>query len=540
MSELSPIALFTYIRIDTLKLTLKYLQKNNISKSSVLYIFSDNYKSEIDRKKVEEVRKFLKKLKGFKKIHIVKRKKNFGLSNNITSGVDFVLKKYDKIIVLEDDIIVSSNFLYFMNKALNKFKYNKKVWHINAWNYDFENLDTFTNTYFTRLMNCWGWATWKDRWKNYNKNPNKIIKNFSSQEIFKFNMNNSYDYWSQILRNKSGKINTWAVFWYANIFKKNGLCLSPTISQAKNIGYDDLSENQPSEQNSIHNINKKFFIKNKINFIFPNDIKENLFFFEKIIAKNNFNKKSSFLKGFLIKSINYLSFKSFFTANFFSKYFLLSNYESNSFNSFKVESLKNQKKINHINSPSFKLLFETILNFKKEYGNMPKKILDIGGGVGENIILLKKEYKINLNCTIFENKKLVEILKRNHFKHCKFLYQEKDVLKEGKFDIIFCSASLEYINEPYKLLQKVTKIADKLIVIGRMNTEKASNYKIQLSTFRQNVPFIENLPPNRDKFVFYPYKNLSLKKISSILTGFNVLNKKFDDNYKLNIIFKKK
>ena len=73
-----------------------------------------------------------------------------------------------------------------------------------------------------------------------------------------------------------------------------------------------------------------------------------------------------------------------------------------------------------------------------------------------------------------------------------------------------------------------------------MNTEKASNYKIQLSTFRQNVPFIENLPPNRDKFVFYPYKNLSLKKISSILPGFNVLNKKFDDNYKLNIIFKKK
>ena len=171
---------------------------------------------------------------------------------------------------------------------------------------------------------------------------------------------------------------------------------------------------------------------------------------------------------------------------------------------------------------------------------MPKKILDIGGGVGENIILLKKEYKINLNCTIFENKKLVEILKRNHFKHCKFLSQEKDVLKEGKFDIIFCSASLEYINEPYKLLQKVTKIADKLIVIGRMNTEKAINYKIQLSTFRQNVPFIENLPPNRDKFVFYPYKNLSLKKISSILPGFNVLNKKFDDNYKLNIIFKKK
>ena len=66
------------------------------------------------------------------------------------------------------------------------------------------------------------------------------------------------------------------------------------------------------------------------------------------------------------------------------------------------------------------------------------------------------------------------------------------------------------------------------------------NYKIQASTFRQNVPFVENLPSNKNKLVFYPYKNLSLKEIYSILNGFKVLNKKFDNNYKLNIIFKKK
>ena len=90
-----------------------------------------------------------------------------------------------------------------MNKALNKFKSNKKVWHINSWNYDFGKLDSQSNTYFTRLMNCWGWGTWSDRWKHYNKNTQKILNNFSSQDIFRFNMNNKINYWSQILRNKS-------------------------------------------------------------------------------------------------------------------------------------------------------------------------------------------------------------------------------------------------------------------------------------------------------------------------------------------------
>ena len=50
---------------------------------------------------------------------------------------------------------------------------------------------------------------------------------------------------------------------------------------------------------------------------------------------------------------------------------------------------------------------------------------------------------------------------------------------------------------------------------------------------------VENLPSNKKQLVFYPYKNLSLKEIYGILNGFKVLNKKFDDNHKLNIIFKK-
>ena len=91
-------------------------------------------------------------------------------------------------------------------------------------------------------MNCWGWGTWRDRWKYFEKKPDKLIKYFDKNlDKKRFNLNNNLNYFGQILRNKNNKINTWAVFWYAQIFKNNGLCLSPNYSLVRNNGFDKFS-----------------------------------------------------------------------------------------------------------------------------------------------------------------------------------------------------------------------------------------------------------------------------------------------------------
>ena len=60
MKNLAPIVIFTYTRLETLKKTIKYLRLNKLSKYSNLYIFSDNFKSEIDRPDVTSVRAYIK------------------------------------------------------------------------------------------------------------------------------------------------------------------------------------------------------------------------------------------------------------------------------------------------------------------------------------------------------------------------------------------------------------------------------------------------------------------------------------------------
>lgn len=233
----APIILFVYNRPDHTKQTIEALQKNELAKESELFIYSDEAKNEGVRERVDEVRKYIDAVDGFKKVTIIKREKNWGLADSIIDGVTKIVNDYGKIIVLEDDLVTSPYFLKFMNEALEYYKDEERVWHISGWNYPIYS-DAIDDVFFWRLMNCWGWATWVDRWSYYEKNVDKVMSEFSKKDIKRFNLDGVENFWGQMVLNKEQKINTWAIFWYATIFKNNGLCLNPIQTFVNNIGHD--------------------------------------------------------------------------------------------------------------------------------------------------------------------------------------------------------------------------------------------------------------------------------------------------------------
>lgn len=235
--DLAPIVLFVYNRPDHTRQTLEALSANMLAGESELFIYSDAPKNESVAVKVQTVRSYIKAVQGFKSVTIIERDKNYGLAKSIIEGVTEIVNKYGKVIVLEDDIVTSPWFLKFMNGALDFYEKEKKVWHISGWNCAVES-SGLEDAFFWRTLDCWGWATWQDRWQYFEKDVDKLIATFPKKDIYKFNINNSEDIWGQVLANKAGKINTWAVFWYAVIFLNNGLCLNPTVSFVQNIGFD--------------------------------------------------------------------------------------------------------------------------------------------------------------------------------------------------------------------------------------------------------------------------------------------------------------
>src|ERR1700681_1678952 len=115
---LAPVALFTYKRPEHTKATLDALVRNTLAAQTQLFVFSDGPKNESDSAAVESVRKLVRKTSGFASVTLIERRENMGLARSIIVGATELLDRHESIIVLEDDLVTSRNFLSYMNNAL--------------------------------------------------------------------------------------------------------------------------------------------------------------------------------------------------------------------------------------------------------------------------------------------------------------------------------------------------------------------------------------------------------------------------------------
>ena len=179
MNSYAPIALFVYNRYQHIKKVIEAIKKNPISQRSTIYIFSDysDVKSEII--KIKKIRKYLQNTIGFKKKIIIERNYNLGTSKNIVMGLNQIFKTYDKCIIIEDDILISKNFLYQMNYFLDKFSKNKSIASIEGYMYPIKFKKSIPDYFFLKGTGCWGWATWRRSWQNYEESVQKLLKKFN-------------------------------------------------------------------------------------------------------------------------------------------------------------------------------------------------------------------------------------------------------------------------------------------------------------------------------------------------------------------------
>ena len=249
MENLAPIVLFVFARPEHTKQTLEYLAANDLASDSDLIVYADAARNEREVAPVNEVRHLVRSVQGFRSVTVIERKTNYGLARNIIEGVGEVCQRYGRVIVLEDDLVTSSAFLTFMNQALNQYQNDNRVWHISGWNYPIDT-EGLGDAFFLRVMNCWGWATWTDRWAHFTKNPNRLIESWNQRKKYHFDLDGSGFFWNQVTANAQKKINTWAIFWYATIYEKDGLCLNPSQSYVDNIGQDGSGIHCENVQNS--------------------------------------------------------------------------------------------------------------------------------------------------------------------------------------------------------------------------------------------------------------------------------------------------
>ncbi|QCW98801.1 sugar transferase [Aggregatimonas sangjinii] len=248
-----PIALFTYKRLDTLKQTIIHLRQNKMASESDLYIFCDGAKNPIDEPHVKKVHRYIESVDGFKKVYIVKSKKNRGCANSIIKGVSDVLAEHESVIVVEDDLFTTPNFLCFMNKALEVYQHNERVLSISGYSLDLDSKERRPNdTYFLPRGWPWGWATWKTRWENVDWEVKDYEEHRRSSKKRKEFSRGGSDLNRMLRKQMEGELDAWDIRWFYHQYKTDTLTLYPTHSKVINVGFDAMATHSKTS-------NKRFF-----------------------------------------------------------------------------------------------------------------------------------------------------------------------------------------------------------------------------------------------------------------------------------------
>ncbi len=247
LMNLAPIVIFAFNRPGHLSNLFTSLLTNPEAQFSKIYLFIDGPRSSDDNKPIEATRKIGEQFSSFLNITIFQNEKNIGLSESILGGIDKVLLNHDRVIVLEDDLELSSNFLSFINRGLEVHTNDLSVASIQG--FSLIDLKSAQSSYFLRGADCWGWATWSNRWDSLVRDPRILLDQLRSKKLTTdFDLNGAYPYTNMLERNCNKAIDSWAIRWHASMFLEGKVSLYPAKSLVRNMGRDGSGTHGGSQE----------------------------------------------------------------------------------------------------------------------------------------------------------------------------------------------------------------------------------------------------------------------------------------------------
>ena len=504
-SNYSPIVLFVYDRLDHVRQCIDALLKNDLAQYSNLIIFSDGPKVH-NEEKVQSVREYIRTIVGFSSIDIHIRERNIGLANSVISGVTEVIRKYGRVIVLEDDLITSPYFLKYMNDALNLYENDNNVISIHGYIYPVTG--RLPDTFFLIGADCWGWATWERKWDYFEEDGNKLLDAIiEKKRAREFNFNDSYPYLEMLKDQTLGKNDSWAIRWYASAFINNMYTLYPGKSLIKNIGLDNSGTHCVAE--NIYNLSafgkeiqlKKIKVterkknKNKIITFFSRKKKGGLlrllrklgkfalpYGIIRIIEIRKKEEKDNLTPDFFIGPVENWDKAATMTIGYDSDGILESC-------SIALEKVKNGEAVYERDSVLFDKIFFSwpllviLLIIKNKYGKI--NVLDFGGSLGSSYYQNRHFLNCEVDWNIVEQNNFVAIGEEKFASEDLHFYSSiDDCLLENEPDLVLLSSVIPYLKDKDSWIERIVKINAEYIVIDRT----LMSYGDKDEVFIQNVP----------------------------------------------------
>lgn len=236
---MAPILIFAYNRPESLSALLESILLNQEAAESELFIFVDAPKSEGTVPANEKVKEIARSAAGFKSVTVECAESNKGLAQSIISGVTSVIKKYGRVIVLEDDLLLSRGFLRCMNAMLDVYEADSSVMQVSGFSTRFKRpKDLETDIYLNRRAESWSWGTWLDRWETVDWEVSDFVDFASNGWLVKEFNGIGSDLFRMLEGSLTGKNDSWAVKFAYAMFRQGRYTACPVRSLVRNNGFD--------------------------------------------------------------------------------------------------------------------------------------------------------------------------------------------------------------------------------------------------------------------------------------------------------------
>ena len=248
MKKYAPIVIFAYNRADMLEQLIDSLEENIEIGECEGYIFVDvpvkeKAKDVVYNKEVLEFLEQYKKRTLFKNLKITIASEHKGLAKSIIDGVTQIICQHGKAIVLEDDLLVSNDFIDYMQRALDYYENDDRVWSISAHSPKLKALEKYPyDVYLIPRVESLGWGTWKDRWEktDWDVSTYRRFANSPWKHIV-FNIGGN-DLTNMLkMQMKNSQFDSWAIRWCYQEYLEKKYTIYPRESRVLHCGNDERS-----------------------------------------------------------------------------------------------------------------------------------------------------------------------------------------------------------------------------------------------------------------------------------------------------------
>jgi len=292
----APIVLFVFNRPDHTLQVLNSLEQNALAASSLLYIISDGKKpgmKDAEKENIDKVRQVIRSRQWCGEVIIREKELNEGLAGSIISAVTELLDKHGKLIVLEDDLVLSPHALHYFNFSLNRFEKNQEISCIHGYSFP---ANYGAGYFFMKGADCWGWATWKDRWQDFNPDGKALASELEAKGLVdEFDFYGTYGFFKMLKDQSEGRNNSWAIRWYASAFLKNKLTLYPKVPFTVNSGNDGSGYHTRTSSTVYDNVLAEAFKPEELEQIAVEESKARKLETARFFARNFLGRKKNFI-----------------------------------------------------------------------------------------------------------------------------------------------------------------------------------------------------------------------------------------------------